>query len=288
MRSNWSRVAVLVASACISVIACGEDEHSPSNTGGSSGSSTEAGEGGSTSTAGKSNTGGKGGTGGTAGKGGSSGSGGSNTAGQNAGGDNSSGSGNGGAGGGSGPEEMGGMGGMPGGAGAGGDHGLPACMTQGVGGEGAGGYPGDCHLQQDFGNQCAVEGEAIEDDTLLLYTTDFSDSTYPDQLHIELFKNTAPFGATIEPGDYPLTGDQTAYATCGACVLIYENHMSDVLYRGGYMATGGTLHITAVSPSFVGYLENVTFAHVDLNTDTPVNDGCDTKLSNLSFNTPVQ
>ena len=274
-RSTWSKLAVLALASCVAVVACGDDEKNGGGTAGSAGQN-EGGDG--TSTAGSSTTAGKGGgagTAGTAGTGGNAGA--AGTAGE--GGNPAAGAGG---------ETLGGSGNVGGEGGAPGAGGAPE--VNGSGGEG--GYPGGCDIEKDYGSLGAVDGTAtIPDDGIIDYTTLLDQGTLPDELHIQLFDGLGVFADGVAaPGTYELTGDELNYSTCGACVLIFENPASANDYRGVYMATGGTVTITEVSPKLVGTLKNVSFQHVTLDQDSnsiPVGDDCGTHIKSLSFDETV-
>jgi hypothetical protein len=94
----------------------------------------------------------------------------------------------------------------------------------------------------------------------------------------------------VTPGTYPLTGDETNFATCGVCVLLATNATSTG-YDDDYMATGGTVTITqagtAVGGTLTGTLTNVQFHHVDIDQSTGDTtqsaDTCTTSLTNGTF-----
>lgn len=289
MRSNWSRVAVLAVAGCMSVVACGDDDDSTSNTGGTSGSKNDAGEGGS-STAGKS-----GGTGGKTG-----GTGGTGTAGKM----NTAGAGEGGAplvGGGTGPD--GGVGGAAGGVGgadlggAGGDAPTPQpyCAPGsdfGSGGEG-GGFGASCDVQKNYGDICTpFEGvlRGQGDPNILDWYGEIDSGGNIDELRMQLYPNTGPFGDTLTTGTFQITGDDLNYGTCGLCVLLFENSVGQSA-RGTYFATGGTVKITQVEPRLIATITNLTLEHVTIDDvsyeSTPVGDSCTTKFTKVEIDAPV-
>ena len=116
-------------------------------------------------------------------------------------------------------------------------------------------------------------------------------NTDPDLLDIELYDGYGVFTGGIQPGTYALTGAELNYGTCGLCVLVIGNASQS----GGdpYMATGGSITITSVSPTgtFAGSGTNLTFTHVsvDPNTQqsTPLNDGCNSAIASVSFSATV-
>jgi hypothetical protein len=112
-----------------------------------------------------------------------------------------------------------------------------------------------------------------------------------DALRLLLYAGFGGFGSgDIKPGTYPLTGDDTAFSTCGLCVLVG----TDVTMSGQadwYMATGGSITLTMAgggsNTTLSGSLTNVSFAHVGkdadgLPTDSVV-DSCVTSIPSANF-----
>jgi hypothetical protein len=112
-----------------------------------------------------------------------------------------------------------------------------------------------------------------------------------DALRLLLFGGFGGFGSgDIKPGTYQLTGDDAAFSTCGACVLV----ATDVTQNGQadwYMANSGSLTLTMAgggsNTTLSGSLSNVNLVHVGkdadgLPTDTTV-DSCVTSIPSASF-----
>ena len=119
-----------------------------------------------------------------------------------------------------------------------------------------------------------------------------ADAMY-DDFSIQLFKGSGTYATgEIVAKTIPLTGAEVQYKDCGACFLIYTDvHPTDAgaASTDAYMATGGTLDITQVSPNLVGTLTSGTFAHVTIAADftsTVVGD-CSATVASFTFNTPV-
>jgi hypothetical protein len=90
-----------------------------------------------------------------------------------------------------------------------------------------------------------------------------------------------------------LSGPESNYETCGACVLIYVDLDPDNEFMddGVYMATGGTINLMTLTPNIKGTLSNVSFTHVTIDPDnnyhsTPVGD-CDSMMMSMAFDFPV-
>jgi len=115
-----------------------------------------------------------------------------------------------------------------------------------------------------------------------------------DNLSMQFFKGLGAFTTgEIVPGIVSLSGPETNYETCGACVLIYVDLDPDNEFQddGVYMATGGTINIMTTTPNLKGTLSNVGFTHVTVDPNnnyhsTPVGD-CDATVMSMAFDFPV-
>lgn len=128
--------------------------------------------------------------------------------------------------------------------------------------------------------------------TTIYYDAELNTDPLVDDLSIQLFQGLGAFTTgEIVPGVFALSGPETNYETCGACVLIYvdldpESGADD----GVYMATGGTMNLMALTPNIKGTLSNVSFTHVTIDEETssstPVGD-CDSMVTSIAFDFPV-
>jgi len=105
-----------------------------------------------------------------------------------------------------------------------------------------------------------------------------------DKVQVELYDTFGVFTTGgITTGTFAITGDELNYSTCGACVRLLTETTPD----SGYMATGGTITVTALSPNLVVDLSDVTFEHVTIDgttfVSTPHADMCTTAVTSASF-----
>jgi hypothetical protein len=124
------------------------------------------------------------------------------------------------------------------------------------------------------------------------YVGRLNNDPMPDILDIELYAGYTVFQTGISPKTVQLTGPETNYKDCGACVLILTDlHQmgSGVAETDVYFASGGTLNITSTTGNFQGTLTNVTFRKVDIGSDgTTTNKGsCASNIGSASPNTPI-
>ena len=112
-----------------------------------------------------------------------------------------------------------------------------------------------------------------------------------DLLRIQLYAGYGAFaGRAIVPGTYQITGDELDFATCGVCVMLATN-VTAMAYDDDYMATSGTVTITAagtaVGGMLAGSLSNIQFHHVMIDPQTGATtqaaDTCTSAMSNATF-----
>jgi len=97
------------------------------------------------------------------------------------------------------------------------------------------------------------------------YVAPLNSASKPDVLWIELYSGYGVFQNGIKPGTYELSGAELAYDSCGLCVTITADYdMGSGAWQQDYMATGGTVTITEVTPRFIGTLSNVTFTNANI------------------------
>jgi hypothetical protein len=150
-------------------------------------------------------------------------------------------------------------------------------------------------LADDYGTVTPMQQGAQTDNLTtpmyIVYEAGLNADT--DVLSVQLYPGFGVFsGGAIAPGTYELTGGETQYETCGACVLVYTNFDGMNTQGTPYLATAGTLTITSVSPNLAGTLSNLTFQSVTIldaapYTSTPAGDGCTASITSLAFDAPV-
>src|ERR1022692_1454773 len=186
-----------------------------------------------------------------------------------------------------------GVDGRSGAAGAGGS-GNGGTGGSGVGGSsGGGGSSANCQALSSYGTPTFDATTVIAQNATdssgnqqLIWQAQLNALALPDILDVELY-NIAPFGTTIAPiANIDLSG-QSQFKTCGACVLVLARVGTDGSAQQIYLATAGTLTITAVSPNITGTMSNVTFQHVTIDPNTTIStrvDDCVTSVTSASFN----
>jgi hypothetical protein len=107
----------------------------------------------------------------------------------------------------------------------------------------------------------------------------------PDVLHLELYGGQGVFrGGEVRPGRFTLSGQESRYDTCGACLLLLVDRSPDTLRPSEYFfAERGDLVIDAVTDRIAGRLENVTLRHVRIDLDDP--DGTGPQMPSLATST---
>jgi hypothetical protein len=119
------------------------------------------------------------------------------------------------------------------------------------------------------------------------------DSNTPgDYLYIDLYEMFGAFeGGPIATGTFTLTGDDSAYSTCGACVMLGAQVDDAGNVDDWYFARSGILNLTSVTTRLTGSLQNVMLYRVRTDADgNPSDDAtfdCETKITSASFDLPI-
>jgi hypothetical protein len=100
-----------------------------------------------------------------------------------------------------------------------------------------------------------------------------------------IFASGFPAGATT----VQITGAETNYETCGACIRVLADVSEEGVQSADYVATSGSIAFTEISSTRIaGTITGVTLTHVDILpeapfTSTPNPDGCESQLGTLAF-----
>jgi hypothetical protein len=113
-----------------------------------------------------------------------------------------------------------------------------------------------------------------------------------DYLYLDLYELYGAFdGGDIKTGTFPLTGDDAAYSTCGACVYLGAKVDADGNVDDYYFARSGLLNLTSVTGRLTGSIQNVMFYRVKTDADGfPSDDAtfdCESKIMNATFDTEI-
>lgn len=110
-----------------------------------------------------------------------------------------------------------------------------------------------------------------------------------DELELDLFAGFGAFSNGFVTGTFPITGDELNWSTCGLCVFVNTNRTDPMTYEDDYLATGGTVTITAINGTLTGSVSNLTFEHVTLSQEgsTPAGDSCTTAVAGATFTAPI-
>jgi len=167
--------------------------------------------------------------------------------------------------------------------------------------DGGGLAHGGCQATATYGT--ATAGQQFSEATFeectttnptdIIYEGALNADASPDLFALQLYKGYGAFASgEIRTGTYNITGDETQFADCGVCALIFADiDTTNGMIGSRYLATGGTVTITSVSPNLTGSVSNLTFTHVDINDQTfmstPNADGCPSAITSLSFDVAV-
>ncbi len=154
----------------------------------------------------------------------------------------------------------------------------------------------DPRIAADLAVVATNEGDLSEVSGKIFLNVPLNDEADPDQLELELYPMVGVFaGGPVRPGRYSLEGSETSFASCGACVLLYQDVSAETSKPAGfYLPLSGTLALTTTEGRLVGELSNVVFRHVAIDfTDpngtgpsletTTIDDGCTVFLERAAF-----
>lgn len=158
-----------------------------------------------------------------------------------------------------------------------------------------------CLIEDDLGTISAVvnpggisKGNALDPWFVEAKAPFNGNNPLPDWWVVRLFDMTQLFPNDLTPGTFTLQGDELDYSVCGVCVMLVGDHTGDRKEEVGnaYMATGGTVTIDSVIPTFSATLSNLTFQHVFFTEPDmyhiPNESGCTTTVDSLSFSVDIQ
>jgi hypothetical protein len=158
--------------------------------------------------------------------------------------------------------------------------------------------PAACLATADYGSPTLAnvaagwQGGTAAMPNAMLVQGDLNADAMKDLFVLELYKGSGAFMVgEIVPGTYPITGAELNYRTCGVCPRLLTDLTGTTPSDDGYVATGGSVTITQVSPNLAGSVSNLTFQHVTIDAQfnsTPHADGCQSALTAVSFDVTPQ
>jgi hypothetical protein len=121
----------------------------------------------------------------------------------------------------------------------------------------------------------------------IFYIGELATGAQQDLLYLDLYEGFGAFeDGQIVTGTFPITGDDTAYSTCGACVMIGAD-VTDSGADDWYVAGGGVLNLTSISGRLTGSMSNVTFYRVLTDASGWPSDArtfdCEARIPSASF-----
>ncbi len=161
------------------------------------------------------------------------------------------------------------------------------------GGDDGGGSDTDC---ESYAAATLVEQFAEADDLAAPGFAQLAGKLNTDELFdifaLELYAGSGALGDGVAPGTYTISGADANYGTCGVCPRIFVDVDAAGNDMGVYVATGGTVTVTSVTPNFAGSVSNLVFVHSEIDPDTfestPHADGCTASITSASFSVATQ
>ncbi len=178
--------------------------------------------------------------------------------------------------------------------------GLAVAALAACGGDGGGvqpdADPATCLVEADLGavtlrNQqveSAAGTSAMDPDSIDL-TAALNGDPKPDLFFLQLFKGYGASTPDIHTGTFMIAGAELQYSTCGVCARVFTNYDPVTMLAAAqqYLATGGSVTITGITPNLTGSVADLTFEQVTIDNmtfmSTPVPDGCHTVVLSGSF-----
>lgn len=146
-----------------------------------------------------------------------------------------------------------------------------------------------------FAGSDGIPGMTMGSDSYSVYWLGRMDPTaMPDFIQLTLYEGYGAFSTGLTPKTVQLTGDEAAYATCGACLFMFTDlHQgagSGVEITDYYMPTAGTLTLTSVADQFEGTISGLMLQHMVIsgNDLVPANDGCVASVPTLTMNAAIE
>lgn len=85
------------------------------------------------------------------------------------------------------------------------------------------------------------------------------------QLAIRLYKDRGPFAGGVQPGSYTISGEETDYQWCDACVFLFAE--KEEYPYAMFMAEAGVIHLESVGAELHGTIEHVDLSLIELRND---------------------
>ncbi len=151
----------------------------------------------------------------------------------------------------------------------------------------------DCPVPRTFIAPPAVSAGAVKDAAgVITVELELDTLVPPDRLQVRLVAGRGPFIDGVMPGQFSLSGNQLQNQFCALCLMVLADVDGAGVPAEVYFATDGILELEAVSGQLTGRLIDVGFEHVTLASgppyaSTPVDDGCVTRVSSLTFDVAI-
>ena len=160
--------------------------------------------------------------------------------------------------------------------------------------------PAACTAPESLGSLTIAEGLAQGTaEEGLLGGALLGEDAMPDAIQFEFYPGFEPFlgedpkapeDDVVELGTWDIAGPQLNYASCGVCVRLLTD-LGESDYADDYMATGGTVTLTAIGPNLTITATNLTFGHVLIDEmsfeSTPAGTGCESAADSVEFDVVI-
>ncbi len=161
--------------------------------------------------------------------------------------------------------------------------------------------PASCEVADSYDvvepvpEETAFAGETEDGDDYVFVETTITANGEEHLVAVDLWDGYGVFEDGWAAGSYVITGQETDFSRCGACVYVLEDwDPSDNTYSRLLMAEDGWLELERVEPKpgwgrLKGTLDGATFREVNETSDgyDEVEEGCTTGIDSYEFDAPV-
>lgn len=140
-----------------------------------------------------------------------------------------------------------------------------------------------CLIQGDYGDAGALTGTAGSAQGATTVTVTLDAGPPRDTFFIRMVPGNGVFAGGVAPGTYTISGADADYNSCGLCVHIIADIVSNQGPTKFYFADSGTVTLTSTTPPIAGSVQDLHFNEIDIGSGAPVSGGCQASMTSASF-----
>lgn len=154
-----------------------------------------------------------------------------------------------------------------------------------------------CHVNSTITYTATADAIADEDanppTSYLAFDDNLNSDAMPDILEVYLTPGQGVFTDGLKTGTFTISGDETDWGACGACVTIYGDSPDPTMfdYTQLYQASSGSVTINSITTNLSGEIKNVVLKAVTFDSDTGTQaddgSGCTATIADATFTAPI-